>query len=57
MRQNSNSSNDPSHPVTTAHGEFPDSLALAMCPNIDVWGMNVYRWDNPGTNFCSMECN
>lgn len=38
---------DPSHPVTTAHGELPDSLALAMCPNIDVWGMNVYRWDNP----------
>ncbi|WP_372644670.1 glycoside hydrolase family 2 TIM barrel-domain containing protein, partial [Ancylomarina sp.] len=38
---------DPSHPVTTAHGEFPDSLALSMCPNIDVWGMNVYRWDNP----------
>ncbi len=38
---------DPSHPVTTAHGELPDSLALMMCPNIDVWGMNVYRWDNP----------
>jgi exo-beta-1,3-glucanase (GH17 family) len=38
---------DPSHPVTTAHGELPDSLALAMCPNVDVWGMNVYRWDNP----------
>jgi hypothetical protein len=39
--------NDALHPVTTAHGELPDSLALAMCPNIDVWGMNVYRWDNP----------
>ncbi len=38
---------DLSHPVTTAHGELPDSLALTMCPNIDVWGMNVYRWDNP----------
>ncbi|MGZ2370329.1 glycoside hydrolase family 2 TIM barrel-domain containing protein [Ancylomarina sp. YFZ004] len=38
---------DTSHPVTTAHGELPDSFALAMCPNIDVWGMNVYRWDNP----------
>jgi len=38
---------DPSHPVTTAHGELPDALALSMCPNIDVWGMNVYRWDNP----------
>lgn len=43
--------NDPSHPVTTAHGEIPDSLALAMCPNVDVWGMNVYRWDNPAEIF------
>jgi hypothetical protein len=40
--------NDPSHPVTTAHGELPDALALSSCPNIDVWGMNVYRWDEPG---------
>ncbi len=39
--------NDPAHPVTTAHGELPDALALNSCPNIDVWGMNVYRWDNP----------
>lgn len=38
---------DSSHPVSTAHGELPDSAALAACPNIDVWGMNVYRWDNP----------
>lgn len=42
---------DPAHPVTTAHGDLPDSLALAMSPNIDVWGMNVYRWDNPGDIF------
>ena len=39
--------NDASHPVTTAHGELPDVLALSSCPNIDVWGMNVYRWDDP----------
>ena len=39
--------NDKNHPTTTAHGELPDSLALSMSPNIDVWGMNVYRWDNP----------
>ena len=38
---------DPSHPVTTAHGELPDDSALASCPNVDVWGMNVYRWDHP----------
>ncbi|MCB2220774.1 MAG: hypothetical protein KQI35_10295 [Bacteroidetes bacterium] len=43
--------NDPAHPVTTAHGELPDSLALAMCPQVDIWGMNVYRWDNPGSLF------
>jgi len=38
---------DPIHPVTTAHGELPDANALTSCPNVDVWGMNVYRWDNP----------
>lgn len=43
--------NDPSHPVTTAHGEIPDELALSLSPNIDVWGMNVYRWDDPTTIF------
>ncbi|MEZ5195225.1 MAG: hypothetical protein R2764_02105 [Bacteroidales bacterium] len=39
--------NDPSHVVATAHGELPDETALSLCPNVDVWGMNVYRWDNP----------
>ena len=43
--------NDASHPVATAHGELPDSLALSMNPNIDVWGMNVYRWDKPESIF------
>lgn len=38
---------DSIHLVATAHGELPDSLSLAICENIDVWGMNVYRWDNP----------
>lgn len=40
---------DPNHPVTTAHGDLPDELALKMATNVDVWGMNVYRWDNPET--------
>ena len=40
---------DKNHPVTTAHGDLPDALALKMGTNIDVWGMNVYRWDNPET--------
>lgn len=43
--------NDPSHPVATAHGELPDSLSLSICTNIDIWGMNVYRWDNPTAIF------
>ena len=47
--------NDSFHPVATAHGELPDSLAISMCPNIDVWGMNVYRWDNPETIFTAWE--
>jgi len=46
---------DPNHPVTTAHGELPDSLAYNACPNIDVWGMNVYRWDNPEDIFTQWE--
>jgi hypothetical protein len=43
--------NDPAHPVTTAHGELPDDLAISLAPNIDIWGMNVYRWDDPTTIF------
>jgi len=43
--------NDPFHPVASAHGELPDALALSLCPNIDVWGMNVYRQDDPGEIF------
>ncbi len=42
---------DTSHPVATAHGELPDAKALSSCPNIDVWGMNVYRWDDPEAVF------
>ncbi|WP_282056902.1 hypothetical protein [Maribacter luteus] len=43
--------NDLSHPVATAHGELPDSLALSLSKNIDVWGMNVYRFDDPSAIF------
>jgi hypothetical protein len=39
--------NDPMHPVAIAHGELPDKHIVSSCPNIDIWGMNVYRWDNP----------
>ena len=47
--------NDENHPTTTAHGDLPDSLALSMSPNIDVWGMNVYRWDEPESIFPQWE--
>ncbi|SDX94498.1 Glucanosyltransferase [Lutibacter oricola] len=46
---------DSNHPTTTAHGDLPDSLALSLSNNIDVWGMNVYRWDNPSTIFSEWE--
>jgi len=42
---------DASHPTTTAHGDLPNAEALAMSTNIDVWGMNVYRWDSPKSVF------
>ena len=47
--------NDPNHPVTTAHGDLPDSVAFQLSPNIDVWGLNVYRWDKPGTIYKEWE--
>jgi len=47
--------NDATHPVTTAHGELPDEIALSLSPNIDVWGINLYRWDNPGEIFSQWE--
>jgi len=42
---------DTNHPVATAHGELPDSLALNLSTNIDIWGINIYRWDNPKSFF------
>lgn len=42
---------DPSHPVSTAHGDMPNSQALTSNPNIDIWGLNVYRWDQPQSIF------
>ncbi len=42
---------DTNHLTTTAHGDLPNELALSLSPNIDVWGMNVYRWDKPASIF------
>ena len=36
---------DAGHPVSTAHGEVPDDALLAEMTDIDLWGLNVYRWD------------
>ncbi|MDA0729245.1 MAG: hypothetical protein O3B70_08985 [Bacteroidetes bacterium] len=36
---------DPNHPVATAHGELPDEALITEMTDIDVWGLNVYRWD------------
>lgn len=37
---------DTNHPVTTAHGEVPTAAILSTCSAVDVWGMNLYRYDN-----------
>jgi exo-beta-1,3-glucanase (GH17 family) len=42
---------DPNRPVSTAHGEIPSPEILEACPAIDIWGLNVYRWDDPGSIF------
>lgn len=46
---------DGNHPVSSAHGELPDSLAFSMCSNLDLWGLNIYRWDNPSALFDQWE--
>ena len=40
---------DQNHPIATAHGEIPSEEVLRDNPNIDIWGVNVYRWDQPGS--------
>jgi len=42
---------DAAHPVATAHGELPETQVLSSCPDVDVWGMNIYRWDDPKAVF------
>jgi glycosyl hydrolase family 2 len=34
---------DPAHPITTLYGELPAADTIAAMPDIDVWGLNVYR--------------
>ena len=42
---------DPSRPVSSAHGELPTKEVLKFTPNIQIWGINIYRWDKPDTVF------
>jgi hypothetical protein len=34
---------DASRPIATVYGEMPTAETLSAMPNIDVWGLNVYR--------------
>ncbi|MFZ8836753.1 MAG: hypothetical protein ACO2XQ_06875 [Flavobacteriales bacterium] len=40
---------DPNHPVSTAHGEVPESELIHRLEALDLWGLNVYRWDESQT--------
>ena len=42
---------DENHPVSTAHGDLPNKQAFLSNPNLDIWGLNVYRWDKPQSIF------
>lgn len=42
---------DDNHPVSSAHGDLPTAEILAVSSNVDLWGMNVYRWDDPTSIF------
>ena len=50
---------DESRPVSTAHGELPQDDVLAYGKNIDIWGVNVYRWDKliPSINIHTPDIN
>ena len=44
-------SEDSSRLVSSAHGDLPSTDALRIASSIQVWGMNVYRWDEPASIF------
>ena len=39
---------DQNHPVATVHGELPSKAIIDACPNVQIWGLNIYRGDNHG---------
>lgn len=42
---------DSSHPVATVYGELPDSSTLSFLSDVDIWGINSYRFDDFGDLF------
>lgn len=40
---------DPDHLLATAHGEVPEAGLVDALSCIDIWGLNVYRWDESHT--------
>jgi beta-galactosidase/beta-glucuronidase len=44
-------STDPTRPIVSVYGELPSAATLAAMPDIDVWGVNVYRNLGFGTLF------
>ena len=42
---------DPTRLVSSAHGDLPSKDALKIASSINIWGMNVYRWDEPASIF------
>jgi len=42
---------DINRPISTAHGEIPSQSLISKLDNIDIWGLNVYRWDDPSDIF------
>eukprot|EP01079_Euglenida_sp_SAG-EU17-18_P005240 gene5240-131_t len=42
---------DPTRQVATVYGEVPDAATVAALPEVDVWGLNVYRGASFGNLF------
>jgi len=42
---------DSSRLVSSAHGDLPSKEVLAIASSIDIWGLNIYRWDKPQSVF------
>ena len=43
--------NDTTHPIATVYGDLPSATTIAALPEVDLWGVNVYRGLDFGTLF------